>query len=71
MGLLLNAKCRLSNHRVLVQKKKKRFPPNRKIGVQSAGKIGMVFTIDTDFFFYNFFDSEGNLFFFFFCAKTL
>ena len=30
------------------------------------------FTIDTDFFFFdNFFDSEGNLFFFFlFCTKT-
>ena len=36
------------------------------LGVQSAGKIGVGFMIDTDFF-ENFFDSEGNLFFFFFC----
>ena len=39
------------------------------------GKIGVGFTIDTDFF-DNSFDSEGNLFFFFFfffffCTKTL
>ena len=37
------------------------------LGVQSAGKIGIGFTIDTDFF-DNFFDSEGNIFF---CTKTL
>ena len=41
------------------------------LGIQSAGKKGVGFTIDTDFF-YNFFDSEGNLFFFFFFrTKTL
>ena len=39
-------------------------------GVQSAGKFDVGFTIDTDFF-DNFNDSEGNLFFFFFCTKTL
>ena len=40
------------------------------LGIQSTGKIGVGFTIDTDFF-DNFFDSEGNLFFFFFRTKTL
>ena len=41
------------------------------LGVESAGKIRVGFTIDTDFF-DNFFDLDGNLFFFFlFYTKTL
>ena len=44
--------------------------PRIILWIQSGGKIGVGFTIDTDFF-DNFFDSEGNLFFFFlFCTKT-
>ena len=42
----------------------------KELGVQIAGKNWMGFTIDTDFFFNNFFDSDGDLFFFFFLYQN-